>query len=166
MRCQIFGDFLSWVVSKSNRKVCMQLCSFASSVASDCHFHSQIYFFTWFKHFDIVKKTRKVSVHAPIVVRNLLTVRQERNVTCYLDWSDHNKLVTFQTTTFLKKKESQGGIEPRRPFCFKPALKLSCRLPLAIPPDNGGKGVGLWMGLGCEWWASLDYQLMRKELGQ
>ena len=26
---------------------------------------------------------------------NLLTVRQERNVTCYLDWSDCSKLVSF-----------------------------------------------------------------------
>ena len=51
-----------------------------------------------------------------------------------------------QTTTFLKKKESWSRIE-LRPFCFKPAHKPSHRLPLVIPPDNSGKGVGLWMGL-------------------
>ena len=50
-----------------------------------------------------------------------------------------------QTTTFLMKKESRSGIEPR-PLCFKPAHKPSCRPPLVIPPDNSGKGAGLWMG--------------------
>ena len=51
-----------------------------------------------------------------------------------------------QTTTFLKKKERQKGIQPR-PLCFKPAHKPSCRPPLVIPPDNSGKGAGLCMGL-------------------
>ena len=51
-----------------------------------------------------------------------------------------------QTTAFLKKKESQSGIEPR-PLCFKPAHKPSCWPPLVIPPGNSGKGAGLWMGL-------------------
>ena len=32
----------------------MELRPFASSVASDCHFHSRVYFFAWFIHFDIV----------------------------------------------------------------------------------------------------------------
>ena len=50
-----------------------------------------------------------------------------------------------QTTTFLKKKGSRSGIETR-PFCFKPAHKPSCRPPLVIPSDKGGKGAGLWMG--------------------
>ena len=50
-----------------------------------------------------------------------------------------------QTTTFLKKKESRSGIEPR-PFCFKPAHKPSSRQPLVIPRDNSGEGAGLWMG--------------------
>ena len=49
------------------------------------------------------------------------------------------------TTAFLKKKESQSRIK-LRPFCFKLAHKPSCRLPLVIPPDNSGKGAGLWMG--------------------
>ena len=49
------------------------------------------------------------------------------------------------TTTFLMKKESRSGIEPR-PLCFKQAHKPSCRPPLVIPPDNSGKGAGLWMG--------------------
>ena len=51
-----------------------------------------------------------------------------------------------QTTTFLKKKDSRSGIETR-PFCFRPAHKPSCRPPLVVPPDNSGKGAGLWMGL-------------------
>ena len=51
-----------------------------------------------------------------------------------------------QTTTFLKKKDSRSGIEPR-PLSFKPAHKPSCRPPLVIPPDNSGKGAGLRMGL-------------------
>ena len=51
-----------------------------------------------------------------------------------------------QTTTFLKKKDIQSGIEPR-PLCFKPTHKPSCRPPLVIPPDNSRKGAGLWMGL-------------------
>ena len=34
-----------------------------------------------------------------------------------------------QTTTFLKKKESRSGMEPR-PLCFKPPHKPSCRPPL------------------------------------
>ena len=51
-----------------------------------------------------------------------------------------------QTTTFLKRKESRSGIEPK-PFCFKPAHKPSCHPPLVIPPDNSGKGAGLWMCL-------------------
>ena len=46
----------------------MELRPFASTLASDCHFHSRVYFFALFKHFDIVQKTRKVSVHAPILV--------------------------------------------------------------------------------------------------
>ena len=50
-----------------------------------------------------------------------------------------------QTTTFLMKKGSRSGIEPR-PLCFKPAHKPSCRPPLVIPPDKSGKGAGLWMG--------------------
>ena len=48
-------------------------------------------------------------------------------------------------TTFLMKKNSRSGIEPRS-LCFKPAHKPSCRPPLVIPPDNSGKGAGLWMG--------------------
>ena len=51
-----------------------------------------------------------------------------------------------QTTTFLKKKDIQSGIEPR-PLCFKPTHKPSCRPPLVIPPGNSRKGAGLWMGL-------------------
>ena len=50
-----------------------------------------------------------------------------------------------QTTTFLKKKESQSGIK-LRPFCFKLAHKPSCQPPLVIPSDNSRKGAGLWMG--------------------
>ena len=55
------------------------------------------------------------------------------------------KRLSPQTTSFFKKRESRSGIEPR-PFCFKPAHKPSCRPPLVIPPDNSGKGAGLWMG--------------------
>ena len=39
------------------------------------------------------------------------------------------------TTTFLMKKESRSGIEPR-PLCFKPAHKPSCRPPLVITLDG------------------------------
>ena len=67
-RQRVVADFLCWVVSKSNRKVYLELRSFASSVASDCYFYSRVYFFTWFKHSNIVQKTRKVSVHTHIVV--------------------------------------------------------------------------------------------------
>ena len=49
-----------------------------------------------------------------------------------------------QTTTFLKKKDSRSGIEPR-PLCFKPADKPSCRPPLVIPRDNSGKRAALWV---------------------
>ena len=45
------------------------------------------------------------------------------------------------TTTFLKRKESRSGIEPR-PLCFKPAHKPFCRPPLVIRRDKSGKGAG------------------------
>ena len=94
--CRIFGDFLSWVMSKSNWKLYMELRPFSSSVASDCHFHSRVYFFAWFKHFDIVQKTTKTICPCPYCsLGNILTVRQERNVTWYLDWSDCSKSVAF-----------------------------------------------------------------------
>ena len=59
----IFVDFLSCTNVQIKRNSMWSFVGSRRSVESDCHMCSQVSF-NGFKHFDIVQKTRKVSVHA------------------------------------------------------------------------------------------------------